>query len=135
MIAQAIMICAALVMHDADSGRCDGVPVRLAGIDAGETAPFTRCRQRPDVWACSPRARAVATASTARARQLTSAGARCVDTGARSYRRVVARCTVSGGDLGAILVREGLARSDPDFGDQYAAEEAYARIRRRGVWR
>ena len=131
---QAVMICAVLAMHDGDSGRCDGVPIRLAGVDAGEVAPFTRCRERPDVWACSLRARSVAGAATVRARQLSDGGARCTDTGQRSWRRVVARCTVGGRDLGAVLVREGLARSDPDFGDQYRLEETYARIRRRGVW-
>ena len=131
---QAVMICAVLALHDADSGRCDGVPIRLAGIDAGELAPFTRCRDRPNVWACSPVARSTAAAATRRARELASAGAQCVDTGERSWRRIVARCTVNGRDLGAVLVREGLARSDPDFGDQYRLEETYARIRRRGVW-
>lgn len=131
---QAVMICAVLAMHDGDSGRCDGVPIRLAGVDAGEVAPFTRCRERPDVWACSTGARSTAAAATRRARQIASAGARCVDTGERSWRRVVARCTVEGRDMGATLVREGLARSDPDFGDQYRLEETYARIRRRGVW-
>ena len=129
-----LLICAVLAMHDGDSGRCDGVPIRLAGVDAGETAPFTRCRERPDVWACTPVARSHSVEATRRARELASAGARCVDTGERSWRRIVVRCTVDGRDMGAILVREGLARSDPDFGDQYRLEETYARIRRRGVW-
>lgn len=131
---QAVMICASLLMHDGDSGRCDGVPIRLAGVDAGEVAPFTRCRERPDVWACSMPARSTAVAAMRRARQIASAGASCVDTGQRSWRRLVVRCTVSGRDMGSTLVREGLARSDPDFGDQYRLEETYARIRRRGVW-
>lgn len=47
-----VLICVTLAMSDGDSGRCltaDGARhrVRLAGIDAGEVAPFTRCRQRP----------------------------------------------------------------------------------------
>lgn len=42
-----VLICATLLMSDGDSGRCvtaDGERhrVRLAGIDAGEVAPFTR---------------------------------------------------------------------------------------------
>lgn len=130
---QAVMICASLLMHDGDSGRCDGVPIRLAGIDAGEVTN-TRCVQSPNVWACSLVARSHGAAATRRARQLAATGAQCVDTGGRSWRRIVARCSVGGQDLGAILVREGLARSDPDFGDQYRLQETYARIRRRGVW-
>lgn len=135
---QAVMMCASLWMTDGDSGRCQTdagrVTIRLAGVDAGEVAPFTRCRERPNVWACSSVARSHAAAATARARHLASGGARCTDTGERSWRRVVVRCTVNGRDLGATLVREGLARSDPYFGDQYRLEETYARTRRRGVW-
>jgi len=126
--------------HDGDSGRLrltDGsaVSIRLAGVDAGEVAPFTRCRTHPGTWACSPVARASASAATARARQLASAGARCVDTGQRSWDRLVVRCTVNGRDLGAILVREGWAISAPDFGDPYAAEQRAAQRDRLGVWR
>lgn len=74
-----VLICATLAMSDGDSGRChtaDGERhrVRLAGIDAGEVAPFTRCRQRPDVWACSAQARATADRATERARQLAASG-------------------------------------------------------------
>lgn len=131
---QAVMICAVLAFSDGDTARCDGVTVRLAGIDAGEMAPFTRCREGPHVWACSPVARAHAAEARSRARQLASAGARCTDTGQRSWRRVVAHCTVNGRDIGATLVREGLAIADPDYGDDYRLLETYARIRRRGVW-
>ncbi|MBU1606339.1 MAG: hypothetical protein KKD08_05965, partial [Alphaproteobacteria bacterium] len=71
----AILICLTLAMSDGDSGRCvtaDGERhrVRLAGIDAGEVAPFTRCRQRPNVWACSPVARTTGSEAARRARQL-----------------------------------------------------------------
>lgn len=135
-----VLICASLFLSDGDSGRCvtaDGERhrVRLAGIDAGEVAPFTRCRQRPDVWACSPLARSTASAATARARQLASAGARCTITDTDRYRRTVAVCTVRGRDLGAQLVREGLAISETSFGDPYRREENAARRERRGVWR
>ena len=80
-----VLICATLLMSDGDSGRCvtdDGTRhrVRLAGIDAGEVAPFTRCRQQPGIWACSPAARSTAIAAQTRARQLTTKGARCTVT-------------------------------------------------------
>lgn len=135
-----VLICTALLMSDGDSGRCvtaDGERhrVRLQGVDAGEVAPFTRCRQRPDVWACSPVARSTAAVATARARQLASAGARCTVTDTDRYRRNVAVCTVAGRDLGAQLVREGLAISETNFGDPYRRQEDAARRERRGIWR
>lgn len=133
------LICVTLLMSDGDSGRCrsaDGgnYRVRLAGIDAGEVAPFTRCRQRPNVWACSPNAKASGPAATARARQLAANGARCTVQSRDRYQRIVATCTVNGRDLGSILVREGLAISETNYGDPYRRQENEARERGRGVW-
>ena len=134
-----VLICAVFLFSDGDSGRCvtdDGVRhrVRLAGIDAGEVAPFTRCRQSPSVWACSPAARSTAGAAKARARQLAANGARCTLTDTDRYRRNVAVCTVSGRDLGLILVREGLAISETNYGDPYRSQEREARQQGRGIW-
>lgn len=136
---QAVMICATLALSDGDSGRChtsDGERhrIRLQGMDAGEVAPFTRCRQSPGTWACSPIARAAGAEAARRARQLAAGGARCTVVNRDRYQRIVARCTVNGRDLGSVLVREGLAISDPSFGDPYRAEEQEARRERRGVW-
>ncbi|MFC5373203.1 thermonuclease family protein [Brevundimonas faecalis] len=134
-----VLICATLSMSDGDSGRCvtaDGERhrVRVAGIDAGEVAPYTRCRQRPTVWACSPAARASADRAATRARQLAASGARCTVQDRDRYQRVVAVCTVNGRDLGAILVSEGLAISETNYGDRYRREENDARERGRGIW-
>lgn len=134
-----VLICATLLMSDGDSGRCVTVDgerrrVRLAGIDAGEVAPFTRCRQSPNVWACSAPARSSAVAAKVRARQLAANGARCTITDTDRYRRNVARCTVNGRDLGAILVREGLALDDPNYSPSYAREQRQAREQGRGIW-
>nr|WP_313429332.1 thermonuclease family protein [Brevundimonas diminuta] len=135
----AILICATLAMSDGDSGRCvtangERHRVRLAGIDAGEVAPFTRCRQRPNVWACSPEAKASGPAATARARQLAANGARCTVQSRDRYQRIVATCTVNGRDLGSILVSEGLAISETNYGDPYRQQENEARERGRGMW-
>lgn len=139
MLASVVLICATLAMSDGDSGRChtaDGQNhrVRLAGIDAGEVAPYTRCRQRPNVWACSADARTTADRARTRARQLAANGARCTVTDTDRYRRLVVRCTVNGRDLGGILVREGLAISETNFGDPYRREEGEARQQGRGIW-
>ncbi|MGN7111661.1 thermonuclease family protein [Brevundimonas diminuta] len=135
-----VLICATLVMSDGDSGRCHTAEggrhrVRLAGIDAGEVAPYTRCRQRPDVWACSPQAQATAGRATDRARQLAADGARCTVQNRDRYQRIVATCTVNGRDLGAILVREGLAISETNYGDPYRQQENEAREGGRGMWK
>jgi endonuclease YncB( thermonuclease family) len=63
-------------------------------------------------------------------------GVECVDTGERpSHGRLIVRCMVNGKDLGAMLVREGLAISETQFGDRYHSEEVDARRQRVGVWR
>ncbi len=134
-----ILICAALALSDGDSGWCHPldaprVKVRLAGVDAGEMPPYTRCRSSPNVWACSPVARQFAPAATARARELVSDGAVCTVTGKDRWRRDVAICTAYGEDIASVLVREGLAISEPNFRDPYRAEEDEARRERRGVW-
>ena len=135
-----LLICAALAMSDGDSGRCrtaDGetVRVRLASIDAGEVAPFSRCRNQPQIWACSAVARQVAPLASRRARELAQGGARCVATDRDRYGRVVAICTVAAGDLGRLMVRAGLARNETRYGNRYAAEERAARRERKGIWK
>ena len=134
-----VLICLTLAMSDGDSGRCltdygERHRIRLAGVDAGEVAPFTRCRQRPNVWACSPVARATAGDASRRARQMAAAGARCTITDTDRYQRNVAVCTVAGRDLGGLLVREGLAISETNYGDPYRREEDAARREKKGVW-
>jgi endonuclease YncB( thermonuclease family) len=135
-----VLICVTMALSDGDSGRCvtaDGEThrVRIAGIDAGEVRPFTRCRQQPDIWACSSVARETGPTATARARQLAINGAACTVMSTDRYRRVVATCTVNGRDLGGILVSEGLAINDTDYRPSYASEEQEARREGRGVWR
>ena len=131
---QAVLICTVLEMQDGDSGRCGGVPIRLAGIDAPETALFTRCRQRPTEWACLPVSRAWGKAATYRTRLLAQRGARGAVVDRDQYRRVVVRCEAEERDLGAALVREGFAMSASAYGDPYRAEEQAAWAERLGIW-
>nr|WP_303683005.1 thermonuclease family protein [Brevundimonas naejangsanensis] len=134
-----ILICAVLAFSDGDSGWChreDGsrVKVRLGGMDAGELPPYTRCRRQPRIWACSRVAKRFAPIAADRARELGAFGARCTQTDTDQYRRPVVTCTVAGEDIGAILVREGLAINEPSYGDPYRQQENEARERGRGVW-
>lgn len=135
-----VLLCATLALGDGDSGWCrrtsaENVEIRLAGIDAGEIAPFRRCQRQPRIWACSPIAREFGPIAARRARQLGTTEARCTVTGRDQYRRLVTICTVNGRDLSAQLVREGLAISEKNFGNRYAAEERAAQQEKRGVWR
>lgn len=134
-----LLICAMILWSDGDSGRCiteDGQRhrIRLHGIDAGEVAPFTRCRQQPGIWACSETGRRFGPVAAQRARELTRDGARCSVIERDRYQRIVVRCEVNGRDLGQTLVREGLAIADPRYGAMYRADEARARREGRGVW-
>jgi len=135
-----VLICATVILSDADSGRCvlasgERVRFRLDGIDAVEVAPFARCRNQPDIWACRPSVRRFGPIATRRARELVANGARCTPSGGSTWGRTVMRCSVQGQDLGTILIREGLAINDPTYGNrQYQAAEDRARRERRGVW-
>ena len=136
-----VLICATLALSDGDSGHCiqangERTAFRLDGIDAVEVRPYTRCRQQPGIWACTPALRPFGPIAATRARELTRNGARCTPSGGSTWGRIVMRCTVQGRDLGTILIREGLARNDPRYGNpQYQAAENRARRERRGVWR
>lgn len=134
-----VLICAVLAFSDGDSGWChreDGsrVKVRLGGMDAGEMPPYTRCRRQPRIWACSRVAKRFAPIAADRARGLGAFGARCTQTSTDQYARPVVTCTVAGEDIGATLVREGVAINEPNYRPSYAAEQAEARRERRGVW-
>lgn len=51
------------------------------------------------------------------------------------YRRIVARCTVQGQDMGGWLVRRGSALDYPSYsGRSYAADKNAARTGKAGVW-
>lgn len=133
-----LLICVTLSMSDGDSGHCaapDGQRhrIRLQGIDAPEVGPRTRCRNQPTIWACTT-SRAWGDRASARARELTRNGARCEMDSRDRYGRLVVTCRVNGRDLGAILVREGLAIADPRYGAAYRQDEIRARRERRGVW-
>jgi endonuclease YncB( thermonuclease family) len=127
--------CHAPRIADGDTLRCDGLSVRLSGIDAPELAE-TRCANPggDQAWACQPYARAYAQAAADRLTQLTRGAVHCQPTGEQSHQRVVARCEAGAGDLGAAIVADGLAISETKFGDPYRREEDQARRQGLGVW-
>lgn len=59
-----------------------------------------------------------------------SASLRCEPDGTRNHDRIVAVCYLDGRDVGALMVREGMARDCPRYsGGRYARDEAAARAK------
>ncbi len=58
----------------------------------------------------------------------------CEDFGRDRYKRIIARCTVAGEDMGAWIVLQGLALAYRRYSLDYADEEAEAQAARRGIW-
>ena len=58
----------------------------------------------------------------------------CEDLGRDRYKRIVARCTVAGEDLGEWMVSQGLALAYRRYSRDYVDQEAEAQAARRGIW-
>ncbi len=112
----------AVTVVDGDTLKLGNERIRLIGIDAPEF--LQRCA---DGWPAGRLA-------TNRLLTLTS-GKRfdCQQKDRDRYGRVVAVCRLSGEDLGAILVREGLAWAFTRYSNDYLANEARARAAKLGV--
>lgn len=101
--------------------------VRLWGIDAPEHDQTCVLAQAP--YPCG-RIAAKALSDLVRGKDV-----RCAKVDIDRYGRTVARCFVDGQDLGAEMVRRGLALDYRRFsGGFYSAAEAAARRERRGLW-
>src|SRR5215471_14166455 len=98
-VSQAMTFAAcAQTITDGDTIKHGGVTYRLWGIDAPESAQTCT-----DGWPAGSLA-------TTRLKALTAGRpVICDDRGRDRYGRTIARCTVAGADLGAIMVREGVA--------------------------
>lgn len=112
---------------DGDTLEISGERVRLFGIDAPEhDQRCTDAAGRP--WVCGTRA-------TEALRDLVQGRAvRCSGEEQDRYGRLVARCTVAGRDLGAAMVRDGMAFAYRRYSLDYVAEEGRAKAARRGIW-
>ncbi len=106
---------------DGDTLVLEGREVRLSGLDAPEYRQS--CERSGKAWPCGEEAAAAL-------RRLIGGGeVRCTGRRQDKYGRLLARCS-AGEDLGARLVRDGLAVA---YGD-YELEEAAAKAARRGIW-
>ncbi len=107
---------------DGDTLTLDGHRIRLAGMDTPEMMQV--CKRDGADWRCGVAARS-------RLAELLRAGpVTCRTQGTDKYDRWLARCETGAGDLGARMVREGLAVAYGDYED----EERFARAERKGLW-
>jgi endonuclease YncB( thermonuclease family) len=113
---------AAQSVTDGDSLVVDGQRIRLHGIDAPETK-----QSCADGWPAGSLA-------TTRLQALISGrNVVCEKRDQDRYGRTVAVCRANGEDLGAILVREGLAWAFVRYSGDYVEQEALAKADRRGI--
>lgn len=108
---------------DGDSFRLGDNRIRLIGLDAPELDQSCPAPDGPD-WACGRAAR------NALAELLAEGPVTCRTEGRDRYDRFRARCTVSDTDLGAEMVRRGMAVSAGDYWSEHLAARAEAL----GIW-
>lgn len=113
---------------DGDTLEIQDRRIRLWGVDAPEGGQTCETAEG-GTWRCG---QAAANRLDAHLRDRVVS---CFEEDTDRYGRMVARCEVDGADVGAWLVRQGLAvRYARYAGDAYRAEEAAARAGRAGVW-
>lgn len=112
---------------DGDTNEIHGVRIRLHAIDTPESSQT--CRQRDGtVWRCG-RAAALALSDLLGRRTVG-----CWERDQDRYGRIVAVCAVQGEDLGAWLVRRGLALAYRRYSLDYVKDEDSARAAGAGMW-
>jgi len=111
---------------DGDSLKIGETTIRLHAVDAFEGRQT--CLRRGERWPCGE-------AAANRMRELVAGRTiTCEPRDLDDYGRTVAVCSSGRIDLGAELVRDGLALAYRRYGNDYVDEEDEARSARRGVW-
>lgn len=111
---------------DGDSLEIGPTSIRLYGVDAPEGRQ--QCTRDGAPWACGE-------AAADKLRALVAGHElHCTQEDVDQYERIVARCNAGEIDLGAELVRAGLALAYRRFSDDYVGEEAEAKAAKRGLW-
>ncbi len=111
---------------DGDTLEIHGQRIRLHGIDAPESGQLCRLDGKP--WQCGK------DAANALADKIARRPVTCEDLGRDRYKRIIARCTVAGEDMGAWMVSRGLALAYRRYSLDYVDDEVDARAARRGIW-
>ena len=111
---------------DGDSFRIDDTEIRLHAVDAFEGRQT--CGRGGSTWACGR-------AATNKFRTLTDdRQITCIPRDLDSYGRTVAVCRNGDADLGAEMVRSGLALAYRQYGNDYVDQENEAKAARHGAW-
>ncbi len=111
---------------DGDSLVINQTRLRLHGIDAPESNQ--QCIRDNKAWPCGKEA------TSALVEIVEGAQLICAVLDRDRYKRLVVRCAVDEIDLGARLVRLGLAMAYMQYSEDYVQAEASARRRRVGIW-
>lgn len=110
-----------------DTLKVAGDRVRLFGVDAPESAQ-TCTRADGQSWPCGAEA-------TAELRRLVAGGpVSCIIENRDGHGWAVSTCAVGGVDIGAAMVRAGLALAYRHYSTRYVDDEAAARRYRVGLW-
>jgi endonuclease YncB( thermonuclease family) len=112
---------------DGDTLQVEGERVRLMGVDAPESRQS--CERDRATWPCG------AEATAALRRFLQGREVRCTLEEERDrYGRALGRCRAGEEDIGAWLVRRGLAVAYTDYSYRYLPQELLARWEGQGLW-
>lgn len=106
---------------DGDTLKIGGRPVRIHGIDAPEI------RQRCGAW------QAGELAQEALAAMVTGRTVRCEGRGNDRFGRMLATCKIDSFDIGAEMVRSGMALAFVRYSSDYVSQEAEAKAAGRGM--
>ena len=112
---------------DGDTMDLRGKRIRLHGIDAPEADQTCLDANRQ-------RYRCGAVATRALAALISRNPVRCVTRDTDRHARSIAQCFVDGTDIGATLVRSGMALAYRQYSQTYVREEDHAREARAGIW-
>lgn len=112
---------AAQTVVDGDTVRLNGTTYRLWGIDAPEKQQLCR-----DGWAAGAEAASFL-------QSITRNGFECEPKTRDRYGRTVAVCRVGQEDIGAIMVREGLAWAFERYSRDYVGQQALAKAAGLGI--
>lgn len=115
------------VVIDGDTIEIHGRRLRLAGIDAPESAQLCADSQGQR-YRCGQRA------AEALERKLRGKVVSCEFRAWDRYRRALATCRVADEDINGWLVREGHALAYRQFSPAYVPEEEMARAAKKGIW-
>lgn len=127
MFAPIVAFSADVTITDADTIKIDGTTYRLWGIDAPEMGQ--QCENDGNYYDCGDLARMGLVAF------LADDVPTCEKVATDRYKRVVARCSVEGLDIGSWLVNRGLALDYARYSKgYYASEQDAAEAEERGIW-